>query len=105
MCYVKNQQHLNWRIQHFITHPLIIPTHFRWRIYSIIHKLQPTLEGGHLEQGQVRHRNIVKVDGGVQPDGVVLHKAGLNVRDYLGVDCDQGLLVNALYDIKDNGLA
>ena len=66
----------------------IIMTHFTRRINGIVHELQPTLESGHLEQSQVGHGNIVKIDIGINPNSVILHEACLHIWRDFRIDCD-----------------
>ncbi len=66
----------------------IIITHFTRRINGIVHELQPTLESCHLEQSQVGHGNIVKIDIGINPHSVILHEACLNIWRNFRIDCD-----------------
>ena len=71
-------------------------THFTPRIHRVVHNLQPAFEGGNLEEGQVGHAHVVKVDRGVDPHGVVLDEARVHVRGDLMAHSQQATLVNAL---------
>ena len=80
-------------------------THFTRRIHRIVHYLEPALESGNLEEGQVGEAHVVKGNLGVDPLGVVLGEAGRHVRRNLVADADQGVDVAALQIQGHQGLA
>lgn len=75
---------------------VFLATHFARRIHSVVHEYKPALEGGHLEEGQVREPHVVKGDLGVDPLGVVLGEAGDHVGGDLVAHADQGVDVPTL---------
>lgn len=42
-------------------------SHYLTRVHSIRHHVDPSLEGRHLEQADIRRQDAVKVDLGVDP--------------------------------------
>ena len=51
-------------------------------VHSIVHDVNPALENGHLEEGEVGVAHVVKVDVRVLP-GEALGQTGLSVRNPL----------------------
>lgn len=54
-------------------------------VHSTVHDVQPALEDGHLQQGQVSLGHVVKVHGRVGPCGVGPSQAGVLVVDDIRV--------------------
>ncbi len=75
-------------------------THIIPRINCVIHNRKPTLEGSDLEEREIGHWYVVKVNWRIDPFCSVLLQAGINIRSNLIVHSLQGYYISTLYNIR-----